>query len=92
MKKVLFTVGTVLLTILVVLSFLAYKGYVWLNTPNLKDYPVRGIDVSHHQKSIDWENVADQGIAFAYIKATEGRDFKDSRFLFNNLLHGRNTA
>ena len=41
---------------------------------------VRGIDVSHHQGEIDWARVAGAGIRFAYLKATEGRDFKDPRF------------
>ena len=32
----------------------------------------KGIDVSSNQGSINWKNVADKGITFAYIKATEG--------------------
>jgi hypothetical protein len=32
----------------------------------------QGIDVSHWQKTIDWKKVKSQGVAFAYIKATEG--------------------
>ena len=32
----------------------------------------KGIDVSSNQGSINWKNVADKGISFAYIKATEG--------------------
>lgn len=39
--------------------------------------PVRGIDVSHHQGPIDWPVVRRQGMAFAYVKATEGRDWSD---------------
>lgn len=44
---------------------------------------VTGIDVSHHQKNIDWARVAKSGVAFAYIKATEGGDFADKRFVDN---------
>jgi lysozyme len=44
---------------------------------------VRGIDVSHHQGEIDWPRVAGAGIRFAYLKATEGRDFRDPRFAHN---------
>src|SRR5215467_14678034 len=33
---------------------------------------VNGIDVSHFQGSIDWEEVAAQGIGFAFVKATDG--------------------
>jgi hypothetical protein len=32
----------------------------------------QGIDVSNWQKTIDWKKVKSQGVAFAYIKATEG--------------------
>jgi len=39
-----------------------------------------GIDVSHHQGEIDWKEVARQGVRFAFVKATEGGDFKDPRF------------
>lgn len=41
---------------------------------------VRGVDASHHQGPIDWEAVAGDGIAFAYLKATEGTGFVDPRF------------
>lgn len=40
----------------------------------------RGIDASHHQGPIDWARVADAGISFAYLKATEGTGFTDPRF------------
>lgn len=51
--------------------------------PDRKHYPVRGIDVSHHQGEIDWQKVAQNDVAFAYIKATEGTDFKDKAFSQN---------
>lgn len=41
---------------------------------------LRGIDASHHKGPIDWEAVAGDGIAFAYLKATEGTGFVDPRF------------
>ena len=46
-------------------------------------YPVRGIDVSNHQGIIDWDDVADDGMQFAYIKATEGGDWRDAYFPAN---------
>jgi lysozyme len=46
-------------------------------------YGVIGVDVSHHQGSIDWKALADDGIAFAYIKATEGESFRDANFAAN---------
>lgn len=48
--------------------------------PGLSRYPVRGIDVSNHQGDIDWAAVKGEGLAFAYIKASEGGDFRDKRF------------
>lgn len=46
-------------------------------------YPVVGVDVSNHQGAIDWPALASSGIAFAYIKATEGATFRDERFSEN---------
>lgn len=48
--------------------------------PPLAEGEVYGIDVSHHQGHIDWDAVSEDGIEFAYIKASEGGDFADSRF------------
>ncbi len=47
-------------------------------TPAL--HPVHGIDVSKYQGEIDWPEVRKAGIAFAFIKATEGGDRVDDRF------------
>ena len=67
------------------LTALAGGAYLYFLTfhPDADIYPVRGIDVSHHQGVIDWPKVATSGIAFAYIKATEGGDFSDRRFRQN---------
>lgn len=43
-------------------------------------FPVHGIDVSKYQGTIDWPAVRNAGIAFAFIKATEGGDRFDERF------------
>ena len=47
-----------------------------------KDYPIHGIDVSKFQGDIDWNAVANSGVKFAWIKATEGGD-QDARFQAN---------
>jgi lysozyme len=39
-----------------------------------------GIDVSRHQGSIDWAEVAASGIRYCYVKATEGATLRDVRF------------
>lgn len=41
---------------------------------------VKGIDASHHQASIDWQRARRAGIAFAYLKATEGSSYVDPTF------------
>lgn len=52
--------------------------------PDIARFPIRGIDVSHHQGAIDWRAAAQSGeVRFAYIKATEGGDFVDPRFAEN---------
>lgn len=45
--------------------------------------PTQGIDVSRHQGPIQWSLVAGSGIAFAYLKATEGASFIDPMFALN---------
>lgn len=52
-------------------------------TFRLKNYEVHGIDVSHYQNVIDWDTVAAQDIAFAFVKATEGLNYADSFFCKN---------
>lgn len=70
------------------LAFAALIGFaLWrvaINwRPPTSQYPVHGIDVSHHQGPIHWPTVAAEGTDFAYIKATEGGDFRDPRFADN---------
>ncbi len=61
-----------------------YTAGRWrFNYPSRTEFTIRGIDVSHHQGDIDWPAVAGEGYRFAYIKATEGGDFKDSSFQRN---------
>jgi len=44
---------------------------------------ILGIDVSHHQGSINWTQVYNDGKTFAYVKATEGYTYNDPRFTTN---------
>jgi hypothetical protein len=39
---------------------------------------LQGIDVSESQQTIYWEKLKSQGVAFAYIKATEGTSTSES--------------
>ncbi len=47
------------------------------------EFDVHGVDVSKYQGDIDWRQVKDAGVGFAYIKATEGSDRADSKFQYN---------
>ncbi len=47
------------------------------------EFAVHGVDVSKYQGDIDWQQVKDSGVAFAFIKATEGGDRADSKFQYN---------
>ncbi|MEP7323045.1 MAG: GH25 family lysozyme [Saprospiraceae bacterium] len=46
-------------------------------------YAIHGIDVSHFQGKVDWEQVKEQNVLFAFIKATEGLDHCDTMFYVN---------
>ena len=65
------------------LYFSFYSGLLRLNYPSADLYPIRGIDVSHHQGAVDWKKVRRAGIDFVYLKATEGGKFVDRRFSRN---------
>lgn len=52
-------------------------------TVDVSGYPVRGVDVSEYQGSIDWDVLAGQNLSFAYIKATNGSDYTDKKFAYN---------
>ncbi len=53
------------------------------DTERMEGYEVHGIDLSHYQSKISWDSVAAQGIAFAFVKATEGRQHLDKKYCEN---------
>jgi lysozyme len=48
-----------------------------------KDYEIEGVDISKYQMQIDWQAVAKQNFAFAFVKATEGGNLADIKFKQN---------
>lgn len=52
---------------------------------SLKNKPMNGIDVSHHNGNIDWNAVASNipKVDFAFIKCSEGSSGKDNKFATN---------
>ena len=60
----------------------AIAAYLMLRefSPDRSRYPLRGIDVSHHQGIIDWPRVAGDDVAFAWVKVSEGGDHRDTLY------------
>lgn len=83
-RTILFSTALILLILISVgLYYLYNQGYIRTNYPSLDEYPVRGIDVSHHQQKISWGELDKNEVQFAFIKATEGGNHKDSLFQEN---------
>lgn len=59
-------------------------------SPPAAGEPARGVDVSHYQGTVNWSKVAEAGITFAYVKATNGKHFVDPKFHQN--WHGLRTT
>jgi lysozyme len=75
------------LTILIVLAIAATAGFYEVfepyYRPKLQAGETYGVDVSNYQGTIDWSQVAQHRVRFAYLKATEGNDFVDKQFATN---------
>jgi lysozyme len=85
LKTVIFGLSLAGLT-LVGIGYLYFRSY----EPDRARFPLRGIDVSHHQGMIDWSKVAADDVAFAYVKLSEGGDHRDSQYTRN--VDGARTA
>ncbi len=72
----------VFLLLCVAAILIAFKK-IKVNSYFADQYPMRGVDVSHYQGEIEWELFREQGISFAFIKATEGSSFVDERYETN---------
>lgn len=73
----------IILAVFYIVAVLWYNGIIWFNTPSMKKYPVRGVDVSSYQGTIDWKKLESQDVSFAFIKATEGSGYTDEYFAEN---------
>ena len=83
MRKMFILVFIIFFLLLLILIELISNGYIWFVYPSKKKYPVRGIDISHHQGEINWDKVKNTKLKFVFIKATEGHDFIDQDFINN---------
>lgn len=75
--------SAVVVCLALIATALVYTGVVMPTRLFAAKYDVRGIDVSHHNGTVDWPRVAEQDIDFAWIKATEGSAHVDTRFAAN---------
>lgn len=87
-KKILLAALAILLagTVCVGLWFYLDKGRSSLSSANPSEelYPVRGIDISAHNDSVDLIAARDaHNLSFVFVKATEGATFKDRNFIKN---------
>lgn len=64
-------------------GLLIWRGDLRFNYLSRTRYPIQGVDVSHHQRAIDWQRLRAQQTDFAYIKATQGMTFRDPAFVRN---------
>ncbi|MBO5383879.1 MAG: glycosyl hydrolase family 25 [Ruminococcus sp.] len=77
-KYVLTAIGVCALFVVNIISLYFSDAIV-----NKEKYSVMGVDVSHYQGVIDWEAIAEQGVGFAFIKATEGSGHVDKYSAIN---------
>ena len=65
-------------------GFLRRQGWILLSHEAAPaQWEVFGVDVSAYQGEIDWEALARQEVAFAFIKASEGSSLQDRYFQAN---------
>ena len=53
---------------------------VGLTTPFASGSGVEGVDVSSYQRTVGWSGLYRRGVRFAYVKATEGRTYRNPYF------------
>ena len=53
---------------------------VALTTPFASRSSVEGVDVSSYQRTVGWSGLYQRGVRFAYVKATEGRTYRNPYF------------
>ena len=69
---------------LAALWLLRWRGLILLShEANPEQWEVFGVDVSAYQGNVDWAVLAEQGVDFAFLKATEGSLLQDRQFAAN---------
>lgn len=80
----LLALGGLLAAALVAFGLLRWRGWLLFPQEAAPDpWKVWGVDVSSYQGDVDWAVLRDQGVDFAFIKATEGSGTADRYFEAN---------
>ena len=70
LKKILICFG-------IILFFVLMYNLIDLSPSSKDDFKILGIDISHHNKIYDWNQINKQA-DFCIIKASEGKSYKES--------------
>lgn len=81
MIKILLVLAAALLAIYMLLRW--QGALLFWDEASPGRYEVFGVDVSNYQGAVDWPALAEQGVDFAFLKATEGSSLVDKRFSAN---------
>lgn len=79
-RKIFIGIVTIVFCSLLLFTILVYKKIVIINNPSDNKYPITGVDISHYQGDINWNDIYNQNIDFAFMKATEGSSTIDEYF------------
>lgn len=80
LKSALFAAVVMLLVAAAVVVLLRGRRTAVSFSPDREAFPVAGVDLSAHNGDVDFEAMAADGISFVFLKASEGRSFKDKKF------------
>lgn len=82
--KLLLVVAIALVILTTAFGLLHWRGLLLFpNEAHPAHWEVWGVDVSSYQGEVDWAVLRDQGVGFAFIKATEGSGTADPCFAQN---------
>ncbi len=81
LKSSVWVVFLLILLLVLIKIFLSYRPSFLF--PQWKDYQVFGIDVSKYQENVDWFQLKNHEVHFAFMKATEGERLVDKNFVDN---------
>lgn len=76
--------ATLVILVYAVFQFCRWRGLILFSQEADPDqWEIFGVDASVYQGDVDWMALAEQGVDFAFLKATEGSSLRDVRFAQN---------